>query len=57
MTHLPFLFADPQLMESAQACENASSQPSPMLAFDWIPRSVNFDLPDDVSARSLHASI
>ena len=43
-TNLPFFSAYPQLMESAQARQDAASQPSTIPPFDGISRCVYFHL-------------
>lgn len=43
-TYLPFLLADPQLMECTQTSEDAPSKPAPIPTFGWVTWSVDFGL-------------
>lgn len=43
-THLPFLFADPELVERAQTRENASTKPAAITTLNNITRGMDFDL-------------
>ena len=43
-THLPFLFADPQLVEGAQARQYAPTEPPTIPTFRGIAWSVYLDL-------------
>jgi hypothetical protein len=39
--HLPFLFANPELMERPKAGEDGSTKPAPVAPLKWVPRGVD----------------
>ena len=43
-TYLPFLFANPQLVERAQASEDAATEPAAVPSLSRVARRVDFDV-------------
>ena len=44
VTYIPFLLADPQLVERAETSEHTTAHPPAVLALDRVTRCVDLDL-------------
>ena len=50
--NLPLFFADPELMEDAQASEHTATKPATIATLNGVARSMYFSLEYDIKGQS-----